>query len=187
MIIALAAKGANILCRDTEDPNLYELYHYGLECILNEFITDCLILAIGFACHLPLQMIVWALVFTICRINMGGWHAPSHAICISCSIIAGLVPVLIYNARGVSNNRAVCILALSGYLVWTLLKLPLKTSRHIVSSKRLLFAKSLDAGIICILLISIIASAHISSYLFFSYTALTEAVILTLPVCYQKK
>lgn len=187
MITSLASRGAAFLNGSSENSDLYDLYHYGLECILNECITDGLVLTIGFAFHIPVQMFVWMCVFTICRINMGGWHAPNHFICISCSVVAGLVPALVYITFGVPKYRSLYVLTLSGYLVWCLLKLPLQTSRHIVSAQRRLFAKSADTCLIVLILLVTIVSRNITSHAFFAYVALTEAIILTLPGRHRKQ
>jgi len=58
--------------------------------------------------------------------------------------------------------------------------LPLHTSRHIVSRQRQVFAKCIDAGIISLLLLIINICGSVSSYMYFVYIAITEAVILTL-------
>lgn len=180
MITLAASKGASFLCQQTGDNSRYAVYRYGLECILNECIADCLIFTIGCLSHKPFEMFLWMATFTICRINMGGWHAPNHFICISCSVLAGSVPLLMSNEMSPAYNPSFCTLTLLAYFVWALVKLPLHTSRHIVSRQRQVFAKCIDAGIISFLLLIINICGSVSSYIYFVYIAITEAVILTL-------
>ena len=179
MIVRLASKGASFLCRNSETPAPFDLYQYGLECILNECISDICILSIGLLFHMPLHMLVWAGVFTVCRINMGGWHAPNHFLCISCSVLAGLIPLIIYKAAASPQDPLIYTLTLPLYLLLALVRLPLHSSRHITSARRRLSAKAADISLILFLLV-LIVSGYNSSYFFFAYIALTEAVAMTL-------
>lgn len=91
MIIKLATLWVNHLVKTDIDEDDREVYLYGAECFINEAISDLMLIIGGLIIgHLP-EVILWAISFTILRVNLGGYHAPTHFLCILSSTVLGLL------------------------------------------------------------------------------------------------
>lgn len=73
-----------------------DIYEYGLECTLNELVSDIILLVAAIMLHRIWQMLLWIVVFNILRIHVGGYHAKTPTGCLVGSTLAGIVCVLAY-------------------------------------------------------------------------------------------
>ena len=73
-----------------------DIYEYGLECTLNELISDLILLAAAVLLHRVWQMILWIVIFNIMRVHVGGYHAKTPAGCLFGSTMAGIICVMAY-------------------------------------------------------------------------------------------
>lgn len=77
------------LSKDSCDHEQREVYIYGLECILNTGITVSLLFLGSILAQSFCETFVWVIVFSFLRHQTGGYHAPSHILCIVSSTILG--------------------------------------------------------------------------------------------------
>lgn len=63
------------------------IYKYGIECLLNEFISDLLLIILGILFNQLIEILIWNLSFTFIRIHIGGFHASSNRNCILIGIV----------------------------------------------------------------------------------------------------
>ena len=88
----LSTKIYKLLKDDTYD---IDVLSYGLECILNTLITTIFILMLGIILHHIILYIIWIIYFSILRKYFGGFHAPTHFLCITLSIITCTLTILL--------------------------------------------------------------------------------------------
>ena len=81
----LSTKIYKLLKDDTYD---IDVLSYVLECILNTLITTIFILMLGIISHHIILYIIWIKYF-------GGFHAPTHFLCITLSIITCTLTILL--------------------------------------------------------------------------------------------
>lgn len=72
-----------------------EVLAYGVECFLNEVLSNGLLIIIGILTHHVLELLVWSVSFCLLRVNMGGLHATSHAWCIAIGTLIGAASLVI--------------------------------------------------------------------------------------------
>lgn len=89
MIQNLAKKiGYFMICFGMPEEN-YKIYVYSIECLLNLFISDILLILLGIFTHHLIEIIIWDISFMPLRRQIGGYHANSHFGCICASIFIG--------------------------------------------------------------------------------------------------
>ncbi len=74
-------------------PEKQQIYAYGIECILNELISDFLLLLCAIIMHQVVPMLIWCVSFTLIRIHLGGYHAVTHRRCIIYGTVIGICSV----------------------------------------------------------------------------------------------
>ena len=57
-----------------------EVYIYGIECFISEFIGNLLLLIVAIRWHQISAMIIWTLSFLLIRTQLGGFHCKTHFI-----------------------------------------------------------------------------------------------------------
>lgn len=72
------------------------VYVYGLECILNELLSDTLLLFFALFLGRVWEMLLWIVVFNLFRLNVGGCHASTSGRCILLSTALGVACVCLY-------------------------------------------------------------------------------------------
>lgn len=153
-----------------------ELYEYGAECLLNEIISDFLLLIFGILTNRILDIIIWLICFTAIRVNLGGYHANNHVTCTILSTLLGcfcvlISPIFIHN---------VVLILLSIFSFFIIMKIaPVIHKNHPVSNIRQRMIRKVAIFIACIELflvfIFIKYDARLSSLIF---TALFSATLL---------
>ena len=86
---------ANWLIANGADESNKEIYIYGMECIINEIITDSLLIILGSITGNTLKVLIWLTLFTLIRVNLGGYHARTQIRCIISSTFMGCFCLLI--------------------------------------------------------------------------------------------
>lgn len=109
-----------------------EVYVYGVECFVNEIISDSLLLLFACLFKRPFQMVIWLLFFTIIRINVGGYHAKTHYKCILLSTLLGCICIMVYPFLPLTYMRILSILS----LIIIIKIAPVIHENHPVSEKR---------------------------------------------------
>ena len=84
----------NWLMENGADESDREVYLYSLECILNELIADSLLILCGILASRLTEIILWLVLFTSIRINLGGYHAKTHIRCIMSSTLLGCACIM---------------------------------------------------------------------------------------------
>lgn len=84
----MIANGAN---QDDRD-----VYIYGIECFVNAFTADAIMLLIGYMTNRLPAAILWIIFFTIVRTQVGGYHATTHLRCLLASTALGSVCIFAY-------------------------------------------------------------------------------------------
>ena len=85
---------ANMLVRNGADPEMEEVYAYGIECTLSTLLILALLMTAGFILRKPLQMLVFILAWLPLRMLVGGAHANTHWMCTLISVGLGTVSVM---------------------------------------------------------------------------------------------
>ncbi|MEG1876806.1 MAG: accessory gene regulator B family protein [Lachnospiraceae bacterium] len=95
MILQLATWWVEHLVPGDIEEDDKAVYLYGAECFINEALSDIVLFIGGLLLGRLPEVILWTIGFTVLRVNVGGYHAPSHFLCISLSTIVGLSSVLL--------------------------------------------------------------------------------------------
>ncbi len=95
MLDKLANRIADHLIKDGASANDKEIIVYGIECTLNEIISNIIVFAIAFIMGKPLEMLIWQLFWLPLRVNIGGHHANSHIVCLIYSTLLAVGCVLL--------------------------------------------------------------------------------------------
>ena len=83
MIHTFSVDIADKLIRSGLPADKKEVYVYGLECSLNLIISDSILLTYAFYMGQIPELLLWLICFSLLRTHVGGYHAPSHFLCIS--------------------------------------------------------------------------------------------------------
>lgn len=86
---------ANWLITNGADESNKEVYIYGMECIINEIITDFLLIVFGCIMGNVASVVIWLGFFTLIRVNLGGYHSRTQIRCIISSTFMGCFCLLI--------------------------------------------------------------------------------------------
>jgi Membrane protein putatively involved in post-translational modification of the autoinducing quorum-sensing peptide len=108
---------------------------YGAECFINLLISDGLLIIVGLFTGRVLELLVWAVSYTLLRTNLGGLHASTHFRCIAIGTVIGasslvLSPLLI----SFPYFSAPCLL-LATVAAVILAPVPHKNKRHVQKQK----------------------------------------------------
>ena len=176
MIIKIANTWADWLVTNGADADDHDVYVYGAEFILNEFISDFVLILTSLILHKVFEVIVWMIFFTPLRINLGGTHASSHFKCIFSSTI--LCYICIYISPLVVNYPVI-IAVISVISLMTVFKIaPVVHPNHPVSETRMIKSRRLAKFIVCLeVFISTIA------YIYFSKSTGCLISVTTFSVC----
>ncbi|WMI80071.1 accessory gene regulator B family protein [Anaerotignum sp. MB30-C6] len=176
MIIKIAKSWADWLVANGASSDDYEIYAYGAECMLNELISDILLIVTALMFHKTFEMILWMLFFTPLRIHLGGMHASSHLKCILSSILLSYLCIFTYLFVMDSPTIMGLILALSIFIVYKIA--PVVHPNHPVSESRMIKMRTRTFIIIFIeILITCI------SFIYFSKIVSGMATVSIFSVC----
>lgn len=96
MIKKLSVSWAEFMVAHGAPEKQKAVYVYGLECILNELISDIFLLLLALFLGRVWEMAVWIVVFNMFRLNVGGYHASTSERCVLLSTALGVVCVFAY-------------------------------------------------------------------------------------------
>lgn len=135
MIRKAVKKWVDFMIRSGAPEEEREVYEYGLECTLNELVSDLILMAAAVLLHRVWQMILWIVVFNVLRVHVGGYHARTPAGCLIGSTLTGIVCVLAYPLL---LHRRICIafaMAACCLIIWRIA--PVTHLNHPVTEARL--------------------------------------------------
>ncbi len=95
MIEKTASHFSTYLAKNGGVPEKQKIYAYGIECLLNDLISDCLLLLCGIIMHQLMPMLIWCISFTLIRIHLGGFHTATHGRCIFIGTLLGISSVYV--------------------------------------------------------------------------------------------
>lgn len=91
MIEKKARQIAGFLVQNGADPQNEAVYAYSLECLLNLLFSDLLLFSIALMLHRFPEILVWTISYTLLRVRIGGYHAPTHIRCILSGTLIGIL------------------------------------------------------------------------------------------------
>lgn len=135
-------------CNIAVDSDTFEVYSYGLECILNNFIIFFFLIIISlFTCSLS-STLIWLSAFILLRHNTGGYHASTHLGCIVSSIALGITNIIVSNNIVYSN--ALAFVSGSFTLLICFFLSPIQVSKHKVTYIQAIIYKIKSLAIIIV-------------------------------------
>lgn len=88
-----------------------DIYVYGAECFFNLFLCDSILLCYAVLSHQIPEFFLWTVSFSILRSHIGGYHAPSHALCIVSSVLLGILCLTLYPSVSLHSLYILILLA----------------------------------------------------------------------------
>lgn len=174
MISKFALKLSYYLAENGGHPEKQKIYAYGIECFFNELISDILLLFCGIILHQTLSLAIWCISFTLIRINLGGFHASTHARCISLGTVLGVISVYINSFWTITYPWSILVIMFFSLYI-AIHHAPIVHKNHPVSDHQKKIAK--NKAIFFILLEGIVGILFFSC--FTSYIAPIFTGILT--------
>lgn len=135
MIKILSQKIASYLAENGGKKERQQVYAYGIECFLNEFISDLFLLVVGLLTHRLPELIIWCAAFIPIRIHLGGYHAPTHFRCIAIGTLLGACSLFV-NPFWTRIDSRFLFLMLLFVLLLAACKAPILHKNHPASEKR---------------------------------------------------
>lgn len=120
MVHKLSVRWAEYMVSNGADKDQAEVYAYGLECLLNELLSDILLLLTAIGMGRVRQMICWIILFNIFRIHFGGFHAKTSLGCLAGSTLIGVLCVVFYPVFYTGYTALLVILCINNMIVWTI-------------------------------------------------------------------
>lgn len=135
MLKGISVKTANRLVNNGADPEMEEVYAYGIECTLSTLLILVLLIAVGFILHKPVYMAVFIITWLPIRMLVGGSHANTHWMCTLVSVGLGTASVWLSDAIGGIPAAVIIVLCVCCYLVFFLFA-PVIHENHPISKRR---------------------------------------------------
>lgn len=118
MIHSLSVDIADQLIRSGLPADKKEVYVYGLECSLNLIISDSILLAYAFYMGQIPELLLWLICFSLLRTHVGGYHAPSHFLCILGGIFTGILCLRGHSILYDYPNLTAFLLIICAIFIW---------------------------------------------------------------------
>lgn len=93
MIHKLSLSLTNYLTENGADKSKHSIYAYGIECFLNALFSNILLILLGILTHQLIPLIIYSISFTLIRINIGGFHAPTSGLCILFGLLVDIISI----------------------------------------------------------------------------------------------
>ena len=135
MLKGLSIRTARLLVKNGADPEMEEVYAYGIECTLSTLLILALLLAAGFIMGKPVHMLVFIAAWLPLRMLVGGAHANTHWACTLVSVGLGIASVLLSDAIGALPSALIIILTICCYAVF-FITAPVVHKNHPISQRR---------------------------------------------------
>ena len=126
---------ANMLVRNGADPEMEEVYAYGIECTLSTLFILVLLMISGFILRKPVHMLVFIAAWLPLRMLIGGAHANTHWMCTLVSVGLGTVSVWLSDYISRIPATAVIAIAVCCYAVF-FFTAPVVHKNHPISQRR---------------------------------------------------
>ena len=126
---------ANRLVQNGADPELEDVYAYGIECTLSTVLILVLSMTFGFILRKPVYMLVFIAAWLPLRMLVGGAHANTHWMCTLSSVGLGVLSVLLSEYIIKAQLLLLIFLLLIGYCV-LFFAAPVIHKNHPISQKR---------------------------------------------------
>ncbi len=133
MIKTISCNISDFLVKKGANPQQREVYSYSMECLINYLLSDLLLYGTAALFHQLPAVFVWSVSYTMLRVHIGGYHAPTHAACIILGTILGMCGTLINRIWPLSVALPVLLFAL--ILAYIIVFAPVVHKNHPVSAK----------------------------------------------------
>ncbi len=175
MLERWALKLADSFIVSGANPDEREIYAYAIECLLGSAICYGLLLLLSVIISSFFEMAVWLLFWIPLRLNFGGFHAPTHALCTVLSLILGVGGVLL--AKYFMPDLPVILVSMAFCILVTFMVAPVLHANKPASESRQKQAKK------AVRIVVIVESAAIILFYFifprWVSSAATYGVVLT--------
>ena len=131
----LAKTIANLLVQNGADPEMEEVYAYGIECTLSTVLILALLIVAGFILRKPVHMLVFIAAWLPLRMLVGGAHANTHWMCTLISVGLGSVSVWLSDYINMIPAIAIIAMSICSYAVF-FLTVPVVHKNHPISMRR---------------------------------------------------
>lgn len=128
----LCKKILNHLIESNIDENKYNIYLYGLKCLINELLANILLFSLAFLFHTTNETIYWSIGFLLIRTSIGGTHMKTHAGCLIVSTLIGLTCPIINYILNLFSFKFHIILWIT-FLIIIFLIAPIEHKNHPIS------------------------------------------------------
>ena len=131
----LAKTIAHLLVENGADPEMEEVYAYGIECTLSTVLILALLIVAGFILRKPVHMLVFIAAWLPLRMLVGGAHANTHWACTLVSVGLGTVSVWLSSFINKIPVAVMIAVAVCCYVVF-FLTAPVVHKNHPISQGR---------------------------------------------------
>ena len=135
MLKSISLKIARYFVKYGADPEMEEVYAYGIECTLSTVLILALLIVAGFILRKPVHMLVFILAWLPLRMLVGGAHANKHWACTLVSVGLGALSVWLSDYIDMIPNAGVILIAICCYAVF-FITAPVVHKNHPISQKR---------------------------------------------------
>jgi len=135
MLKALSDKTAKLLVKYGADPEMEDIYSYGIEGVISTLLILVFLIISGFILNKPLHMIVFILAWLPLRILVGGAHASSHWLCTIISVVLGTISVGLSIFWHIVPFAVTVVLSLICYFIFFAMA-PVVHKNHPISQRR---------------------------------------------------
>lgn len=135
--------------------NYRDIYEYGFECGFSIIANIIIVICIGFILNIQGYLITYMAVYTLMRINTGGFHCKNHITCIITYLIMSLASILAFwLLKGYIYRDILVYLSLFLSIAMVILFAPVASTNKKINDK---LRKDLKTkGIFTVIILSII-------------------------------
>lgn len=139
---------------------------YGAECFINEVISNGLLIVIGIITNHVLEVLVWSVSFCLIRVNLGGLHASTHAMCIAIGTLIGASSLMVSPFLLQHIAFASALMLVAAVTASIIAPVPHKNKQHVQVKKEAIKRKVIITAVLeCIVaLVLYFVSPVIASY-----------------------
>ncbi|MDE6853251.1 MAG: accessory gene regulator B family protein [Lachnospiraceae bacterium] len=156
---------------DTEDDR--DIYLYGMECFISEFVGDITLFLIALFLGQFWEMVLWTISFLAIRTHLGGYHCETHFRCYIASTLLGMVSLPLNHL--LLDYPYVTVILMLLCLLFILRYAPIVHKNHPRSSDQIRSSKKLTwINFIILSFLAILLACHQNTI----YAPLCSGVIL---------
>jgi accessory gene regulator B len=136
MITDISQKISHYLVQNGADGNNEAVLSYGAECFINLLISDGFLLLVGVLTNRLVYLLIWAISYSLLRINLGGLHAPSHFWCIVIGTAIGASSILVSRIWLINTYITTVCVATAALIAIIIAPVAHKHKQHIQKQRR---------------------------------------------------